>query len=183
MALNTRHAIIWASDGTESLWLMSVSTGINVMLVYARWANGGGCRGRDDVIKWKHFPRHWPFVRGIHRSTVNSPHKGQWRGALMFSLICVWINGWVNNREAGDLRRNRSHYDVIIMSHPPHIAHRVTAMGELMIPRHILARGSHGSFSFATATCEFFTFQLKYESFCDDYTNDFLVFSIPSTLH
>ena len=46
----------------------------------------------DDVIKWKHFPRYWPFVRGIHRSPVNSPHKGQWRGALMFSLICVWIN-------------------------------------------------------------------------------------------
>ena len=22
----------------------------------------------DDVIKWKHFPRNWPFVRGIHRS-------------------------------------------------------------------------------------------------------------------
>ena len=44
---------------------------------------------RDDVIKWKHFPRYWPFVRGIHRSPVNSPHKGQWRGALMFSLICA----------------------------------------------------------------------------------------------
>ena len=52
----------------------------------------------DDVIKWKHLPRYWPF----YRSPVNSPHKGQWRGALMFSLICVWINGWVNNREAGD---------------------------------------------------------------------------------
>ena len=70
----------------------------------------------DDVIKWKHFPRYWPFVRGIHRSPVNSPHKGQWRGALMFSLICVWINGWVNNREAGDLRRYRAHYDVIVMT-------------------------------------------------------------------
>ena len=69
----------------------------------------------DDVIKWKHFPRYWPFVRGIHRSPVNSPHKGQWRGALMFSLICAWINGWVNNREAGDLRRHRAHYDVIVM--------------------------------------------------------------------
>ena len=43
----------------------------------------------DDVIKWKHFPRYWPFVRGIHRSPVNSPHKGQWRGALMISLICA----------------------------------------------------------------------------------------------
>ena len=70
----------------------------------------------DDVIKWKHFPRYWPFVRGIHRSPVNSPHKGQWRGVLVFSLICVWINGWVNNREAGDLRRYRAHYDVIVMS-------------------------------------------------------------------
>ena len=68
----------------------------------------------DDVIKWKHFPRYWPFVRGIHRWPVNSPHKGQWRGALMFSLICTW-NAWVNNREAGDLRRHRVHYDVIVM--------------------------------------------------------------------
>ena len=69
----------------------------------------------DDVIKWKHFPRYWPFVRGIHRSPVNSPHKGQWRGALVLSLICVWINGWVNNRDAGDLSRYRAHYDVIVM--------------------------------------------------------------------
>ena len=69
----------------------------------------------DDVIKWKHFPRNWSFVRGIHWSPVNSPHKGQWRGALMFSLICAWINAWVNNREAGDFRRNRAHYDVSVM--------------------------------------------------------------------
>ena len=69
----------------------------------------------DDVIKWIHFPRYWPFVRGIHRSPVNSPHKGQWRGALIFTLICARINGWVNNREAGDLRRYRPHYDVIVM--------------------------------------------------------------------
>ena len=58
----------------------------------------------DDVIKWKHFLHYWPFVWGIHRSLVNSPHKGQWCGALMFSFICIWINGWVNNHEAGDLR-------------------------------------------------------------------------------
>ena len=38
----------------------------------------------DDVIKWKHFPRYWPFVRGIHLSPANSPHKGQWRGASIF---------------------------------------------------------------------------------------------------
>ena len=66
-------------------------------------------------MKWKHFPRYWP-LRGIHRSPVNSPHKGQWRGALMFSLICAWINGSANNGEAGDLRRHRAHYDVTVMT-------------------------------------------------------------------
>ena len=59
----------------------------------------------DDVIKWKHFPRYRPFV-----------HKGQWRGSLMLSLTCAWINDWVNNHKAGDLRRHRCHYDVIVMS-------------------------------------------------------------------
>ena len=71
----------------------------------------------DDVIKWKHFPCYWPFLRGIHRSPMNSPHKGQWRGAVIFSLICARLNGWVNNREAGDLRHHRAHYDVTVMHH------------------------------------------------------------------
>ena len=70
----------------------------------------------DDVITWKHFPRYWPFVRGIHRSPVISSHKDQWCGALMFSMICAWFNVWVNNRGAGDLRHNRTHYDVIVMN-------------------------------------------------------------------
>ena len=52
---------------------------------------------------------------GIHRSPVNSPHKGQWHGALMFSLICALIHVWANNREAGDLRRHRAHYDVTVI--------------------------------------------------------------------
>ena len=69
----------------------------------------------DDVIKWKHFPRDMPFVRGIHRSPVNSPHKGQWREALMFSLSCSWTNGSVNNWGAGDLRSHRAHPDVTVM--------------------------------------------------------------------
>ena len=62
-------------------------------------------------ISWRHqmetFPHYWPFVRGIHRSPVNSPHKGQWRGALMFSLFCAWIHGWANNCESGDLMPSR----------------------------------------------------------------------------
>ena len=66
----------------------------------------------DDVIEWKHFPRYWPVMQVIHRSPMNSPHKGEWRGVLVFSLISVWKNGWVNNQYAGDLRRHRAHYDV-----------------------------------------------------------------------
>ena len=72
-------------------------------------------RTHDDVMKWKHFSRYWPFVWGIHWSLVNSPDKGHWRGTLMVSLICAWINRWVNNREAGDLRHHCTHYDTIVM--------------------------------------------------------------------
>ena len=70
----------------------------------------------DDVIKWKHFLRYWPFVRGSHRSLLNSPHRGQWCGALMFSLVCDWTNDWANNRDAGDLRRHGAHYYVTVMN-------------------------------------------------------------------
>ena len=74
------------------------------------------CRGN---AWWRHqmetFPRHWPFVRGIHWSPVKTPYKGQWRGSLVFSLICAWMNGWVNNRVASDLRRHRAHYGVTVM--------------------------------------------------------------------
>ena len=79
--------------------------------------HAGGRSVHYDVIKWKHFPRYWPFVRGIHRSPVNSSNKGQWRRALMFSLIFTWINGWVNNLEVVNLRRHRAHYDVTVMDH------------------------------------------------------------------
>ena len=65
------------------------------------------------ALWWRHQIK--TFVRGIHRSPVNSPHKGQWRGALMFSFVCAPMNDWVNNREAGDLRRHRAHYDVTVM--------------------------------------------------------------------
>ena len=73
----------------------------------------------DDVIKWKHFPLYWSFGKWkIHRSPVDSPHKDQWCGALMFSLIWACTNGWANNRYAGDLRRHRAHYGVTVMSTP-----------------------------------------------------------------
>ena len=71
------------------------------------------CTYHDDVIKWKHFPRYWPFVRWIHRSPVNSPDKGQWRGALMFSLICAWRNGWVNATVETPRRQLWRHCNVV----------------------------------------------------------------------
>ena len=55
------------------------------------------------------------LVLGIHRWPVNSPHKLQGRGALMLSLICPRTNGWVNNRDAGDLKRHRAHLDVAVI--------------------------------------------------------------------
>ena len=69
----------------------------------------------NDVIKWKHFPCYWHFVRWIHRSPVDSHHKYQWRGTLSFSLIWSWTNGWASNRGTGDWKCHRSHYDVTVM--------------------------------------------------------------------
>ena len=69
---------------------------------------GFSSQGASDVESWfllKALNKRWP---------VDSPHKSQWRGALMFCLI--WINGWVNNRDAGDLRRHRAHYDITVMA-------------------------------------------------------------------
>ena len=68
---------------------------------------------------WRHQMETFSALRALCAGnspvTGDSPHKGQWRGALMFSLICACINGWVNNREVGDLRCHRVHYDVIVM--------------------------------------------------------------------
>ena len=68
---------------------------------------------------WRHqmetFSALVAICAGNSPVTGEFPHKGQWRGALMFSLMCAWINGWVNNREAGDLRRHRAHYGIRVM--------------------------------------------------------------------
>ena len=72
--------------------------------------------GDDGVIKWQHFPRYWPFIRGIQRSPVDSPNKCQWSGGLMFSLICTWTNGRVNKWDDKDLGHHRAYFDVRVMS-------------------------------------------------------------------
>ena len=68
-----------------------------------------------NVIKCKHFPHYQLLVRRIRPSPVDSPHKGQLRRALMFSMICAWTNGWANSRDVGDLGGHSAHYDVIVM--------------------------------------------------------------------
>ena len=70
----------------------------------------------DDVIKWKYFPRYWPFVWGIHRSPVNSPHtKASGVELRCFLWSAPETNGWINTRDAGDLRRRCAHNDVTLM--------------------------------------------------------------------
>ena len=69
-----------------------------------------------DVIKWKHLPRYWPYVRGIHRSQVNSYTKASDAELWCFLFICAWTNVWVYNRNAGDLRRHRAQNDVIVIN-------------------------------------------------------------------
>ena len=131
---NLLGTVAWSEDPVGRTWVLHLFNVRNIWQYVGRshqlqtnvlcyrwqqWIGGVTAFGfedrHDDVIKWKLFPRYWPFVRGIHRSPVNSPHKGQWRGAFMFSLICIWMNGWINNRDACDLRRYRAHYDVIVM--------------------------------------------------------------------
>ena len=82
------------------------------------------CSCASDIAEryeswWRHqmetFSALLALFAGNSPVPVNSPHKGQWRGALMFSFVCAWINDWVNNREAGDLRCHRGHYDVNVM--------------------------------------------------------------------
>ena len=71
------------------------------------------------VSWWRHQMETFSTLLALcaGNSPVNSEFPGQWHRALMFSLICAWINGWVNYDEAGDLRCHRTHYEVIAMYH------------------------------------------------------------------
>ena len=87
-----------------AIWLFGCQSDCRIWIDYNNW-NG-------QMKRIVFLPNNLQSIQ----SPVNSPHKGQWRGALMFYLICAWINGWVNSLEAGDLRHHRAHYDVIVMS-------------------------------------------------------------------
>ena len=103
----------WPNDCYASTWKV-ISYSLDIDFIHRdihgwswkknrAWCASFCCRCigiHDDVIKWKHFPRYWPFVRGIHRPPANSLHKGQWRGTLMFYLICA-LNKRLNNQSGG----------------------------------------------------------------------------------
>ena len=125
LPVETRYIDIWLPAlYILKLWLKHQFTGMDYGHVVCRIKHNKMCKKETrqnldcdcndkhvDVMKWKLCPRNWWIPRT----------KADWRGALMFSLICVWINGWENNREAGDLRRYHAHYDVIVMKASPNI--------------------------------------------------------------
>ena len=117
--LSDHHNIMWPTRPLGDLH-QNNSRG---KIFYRSYKHFNECDFTHDIAMaswWRHqmetFSALLAICAGNSPVPVNSPHKGQWRGALMFSLICARINDWVNNREAGDLRRYRGHYDVIVMS-------------------------------------------------------------------
>ena len=90
------------------LWKNEISWDLSLRWISARWRH-----------QMKIFSALLAFCAGNSPVTGEFPHKSQWHGALMFSLIGAWMDDWVNNYEAGDLRRHRTHYDVTVMERNP----------------------------------------------------------------
>ena len=114
MQSKSEPCLFLTCHGLVTLWHhMSLSSLAQAMTSYWGWHN--------ITTWWRHqmetFSALLAICAGNSPVLVNSPHKSQWRRDLMFSLICARINCWVNNREAGDLRCHRAHYDVIVMNH------------------------------------------------------------------
>ena len=98
---------------------------------------------------------------------VNSPHKGQWLGALMFTLICAPINDWVNNREAGDLRRHLDHYGVSVM---------LSLLASFIFPRQTISQTTFSRGIFMNEEiCILIKFLLKFVPKCPIDNNPTLV--------
>ena len=100
-----------AAWGIMDVWIQYLTTEFVFPVCHDHPQNSTIFTGeQSSEIKswWRHQMETFPFrvisptfVRGIHLSLVNFPHNCKWRGALIFSLICAWINGWLNNRETG----------------------------------------------------------------------------------
>ena len=112
--LDTAHS--WEKGKLhKSLGWWRLNTSVSCVKVSSEIRLSRKQRLHDAVIKWRYFPLYWPFIRRIHRSPVDSPHKGQWHTASMFSLMCSWTNSWANSPGAGDFRHHGAHCDVIVV--------------------------------------------------------------------
>ena len=105
------------------------------------WSLGQYLLARLINTWWRHQMETFStlLALSVGNSPVTAQRYGLWRGALMFSMICTWINGWVNNREAGDLIRHRAHYDVTAMNS----AHILASARALSVYNMMLKMRSH----------------------------------------
>ena len=108
-----KHSLIKARSNIRLLPLITLMNDFNPCC--EQWLNlriHGHIRDKTMMTSSKEaFAALLALCEGNQLATGGSPHKGQWRWILMFSLKCAWTNGWVNSRDAGDLRRHRAHYD------------------------------------------------------------------------
>ena len=106
-----------------------------------RWKTNPGYIYTWGFTWWRHQMETFSALLAI--CAGNSPVTGkfpalcQWGGALMFSLICAWMNGWANNREDGDLRCHRTHYDVIVMSTAVIVWYVHNALPSMQAAKHV----------------------------------------------
>ena len=123
---NTLSSTIrWLTNSSAKNSVIFSDLNVKPMVIPFNWLNS------HMEVNWSGYNTWWrqqmeTFSALLALCAGNSPvpgefptHKVQWRGALMFSLISAWINGWVNTRGAGDLRRHRTHYDVTVIKTNP----------------------------------------------------------------
>ena len=107
-----------AVSRSSSVKMAAVSVAIQTQTGSSIYVTSQEIRTRLAFSWWRHQMETFSALLALcagNSPPVNSPHKGQWRGTLMFSLICAWTDGWVNSRDAGDLRPHRVHHDVTVM--------------------------------------------------------------------
>ena len=112
---NGSHVLL-VQKKRNSIWKIQLLKFKDAPNTWTKWRQSGRATLHDDVIKWKHFPRHWPlwgeFTGDRWIPLTKASDAELW--CFLWSA-CAWINGWANHRDAGDLRRHRAYYDVTVM--------------------------------------------------------------------
>ena len=97
---------------TRPQWVNAIHDSASRVLYIVCWTG-------SQILTWswcRQMETYSALLTLYEGDPLDSPHKGQWRGALMFSLICAWTNGWANSRDTGDLGCHHALYDVTVMS-------------------------------------------------------------------